>query len=105
ARAVEGYPFYSGKFIYETELRADDTAGDLVTIELPEGYRIYECVELELNGQKLGVRTFSPYIWQAGVSILKKGINQVRLTIANTLGNMLEGCYFDYDAQRTEYIK
>jgi hypothetical protein len=105
ARAVEGYPFYSGKFIYETELRVDDTIGELVTIELPEAYRIYECVELELNGRRLGLRTFSPYVWQAEVSILKKDTNQVRLTITNTLGNMLEGCYFDYDAQRTEYIK
>jgi hypothetical protein len=106
AKAVEGYPFYSGKFTFETELRIENLNGSgLFTIEIPERYRIYECVELSINGHELGVRTFSPYVWQGDVSRLKKGENQVTLTIANTLGNILEGCYYDYEAQRTVYIK
>ncbi|GHV87174.1 glycoside hydrolase [Spirochaetia bacterium] len=106
AKAVDGYPFYSGKFTFETELQIDNLNGsELFTIGIPEAYRIYECIELSINGHKLGVRTFSPYIWQGSAAWLKKGENQVIMTIANTLGNMLEGCYYDYEAQRTVYIR
>jgi hypothetical protein len=104
AGVVEGYPFYSGKFIYTMELRADDPAGNPALIELPECYNIYECVELEVNSRRLGARTFSPYVWIAEAGLLKKGSNEVKLTIANTLGNMLEGCYYNYKTQRTEFI-
>jgi hypothetical protein len=104
AKAVEGFPFYSGKFFFDMELRADNPEEyERFTIELPEKYRIYECVELSLNGNDLGVRAFSPYIWQGPASILKQ-VNKIRLTIANTLGNMLEGCYYDYDGQKTVFI-
>ena len=105
AKAVEGYPFYSGKFFFEASLHAENPAThELFTIELPEKYRIYECVELSVNGKDLGVRTFAPYLWQGSAKLLKQGPNQVKLTIANTLGNMFEGCYFDYDQQKTVFI-
>jgi hypothetical protein len=105
ARAVYGYPFYSGKFRFKTLLFADNPGShELFTVELPEKYRIYECTELSINGQKLGTRVFSPYVWQGPVTLLKNGANAVELTIANTLGNMLEGCYFDYEKQKTVFI-
>jgi hypothetical protein len=106
AKAVKGYPFYSGKFTFETELEVKETgAYEDFTLELPEKYRIYECVRLSLNGQDLGVRGFSPYIWQGKATLLKKGANQLSITIANTLGNMFEGCYYDYQEQKTVYIR
>ena len=106
SKDVEGFPFYSGKFYFDINIRIiNPLDSDLFTIELPEKYRIYDCVELSVNNQNLGPRCFSPYIWQGPAKLLKKGYNQVRLTIANTLGNMLEGCYYDYDEQKTVYIK
>jgi hypothetical protein len=106
AKAVDGYPFFSGKFTFEAELQVDTVDGyELLTIEIPEQYRIYECVELAINGHDLGVRTFSPYIWQGAAGLLNIGENHVKLTIANTLGNMLEGCYYDYDGQKTVFIR
>ena len=106
ATTVEGFPFYSGKFIFEGTLTAGDPAGyDSFEIELPESYRIYECVELEVNGEKLGARAFSPYCWSGSASLLKKGENSIRLTIANTLINMLEGSYFDYEQGMALTIK
>ncbi|MDR3192617.1 MAG: hypothetical protein LBT87_06085, partial [Treponema sp.] len=106
ARIVEGYPFYSGKFSFQTELDAENPgACEDFTIELPEKYRIYECVSLTLNGHDLGVRSFSPYIWQGKAALLKKGGNRLNLSIANTLGNMLEGCYYDYDEKKTVFIR
>ena len=111
AKAVEAYPFYSGKFFFDTSILADTgTAGDspdnydFFTVELPEKYRIYECTELTVNGRELGARCFSPYIWQGPASLLKKGKNPVRLTIINTLGNMLEASYYDYAEQKTVII-
>jgi hypothetical protein len=105
AKAVEGYPFYSGKFLFETELHVENPAGwDSFTVELPEEYRIYDCVELSVNGHMLGVRAFSPYIWQGSAGLLKQGRNSVNLVIANTLGNMLEGCYYDYEEHKTVFI-
>jgi hypothetical protein len=104
AKVVKGFPFYSGKFFFDMELSADNPKDyERFTIEIPEKYRIYECVELSLNGNDLGVRAFSPYIWQGPASILKQA-NKLRLTITNTLGNMLEGCYYDYDEQKTVFI-
>jgi hypothetical protein len=105
AKAVEGYPFYSGKFFFETEIQAENPAGcESFILELPEKYRIYECVGVSVNGTDLGVRAFSPYIWQGPGSLLRQGVNHVKLTIANTLGNMFEGCYYDYEEQRTVFI-
>jgi len=57
-------------------------------------YRIYECVGISVNGRDLGVRAFSPYIWQGPGNLLKQGGNNVKLAIANTLANMFEGCYY-----------
>jgi hypothetical protein len=106
AKAVEGYPFYSGTFSFDAELRVEDPAAwDLFTIELPDRCRIYECVGLSINGRDLGVRTFTPYLWQGPPELLKKGANPVRISITNTLGNMLEGCYYDYEARKTVYIR
>ena len=106
AGAVEGYPFYSGKFFYETELGAvNPESYELFTVELPAQYRIYECVELSVNGHDLGVRAFSPYVWQGPAKLLKPGANRVKLTIVNTLGNMFEGSYYDYEGQKTVFIE
>ena len=106
AKAVEGYPFYSGKFFFDTELLVESKGDyEFFTIELPEKYRIYECVELSINGHELGPRCFSPYVWHGSTELLKPGLNPVKLSIANTLGNMLEGCYYDYDEHKTVYIR
>jgi len=104
AKAVEGFPFYSGKISFMSELQAENPGCDFFTVEIPEKYRIYECVEISVNGRDLGVRAFSPYIWRGPAGILKQGRNEVKLTITNTLGNMFEACYYDYDVQKTVYI-
>ena len=110
-RVIEGYPFFSGKISFEMELLIDDAQlkeseknYQFFTVELPEKHRIYECVNLSVNGHDLGTRAFSPYIWQGKCEILKHGRNSVKLTIINTLGNMFEGSYFDYEAYKTVVI-
>ena len=105
AKTVSGFPFYSGKFFFETNLDIDNPGNYAqFTVELPEKYRIYECVDFSVNGIDLGVRCFSPYIWHGPASLLKKGKNPVKMAISNTLGNMLEACYFDYDEQKTIFF-
>ena len=54
-------------------------------------------MELEINGESLGVRTFTPYRWEIDGSKLKQGGNSFTLRVTNTLANMLDGRYFDYD--------
>ncbi|MCL2479928.1 MAG: hypothetical protein FWF22_10520, partial [Treponema sp.] len=105
AKAVEGFPFYSGKFYFEMQLYAENPGNyEKFSVELPEKYRIYECTELSINGHDLGVRCFSPYIWQGSAKLLKKGMNRAKFTITNTLGNMLEASYYDYEKQETVSI-
>ena len=106
AKVVTGYPFYSGKFFFTAELWAENPgAYEYFTVEIPEKYRVCECVEISLNGCDLGVRAFSPYLWRGSAKLLAEGTNQVKLTIVNTLGNMLEGCYYDYAEQKTVFIR
>ncbi|MCL2832986.1 MAG: hypothetical protein FWD78_07445 [Treponema sp.] len=105
AKAADGFSFYSGKFFFETRINAVNPGNyESFTIELPQKYQIYECVQIAVNGRDLGVRAFSPYVWQGQASLLKNGPNAVKLTIANTLGNMFEASYFDYEKQETVII-
>jgi len=106
AKAVVGYPFFSGRYIYEIEINIENIYSyDSFTIELPEKYHIYECVEISVNDYNLGPRVFSPYMWHGSLAdsagILKQGSNLIKLSITNTLSNMFEGSYFDYEKHTT----
>ena len=82
---------YSGSFDSEP-------AEGLVELRLDK--RVYDCVELEVNGEALGVRVFTPYRWFIDGGKLKKGKNAFTLRVTNTLANMLDGRYFDYDEHK-----
>ena len=94
---IEGYPYYSGTFSFNTSAHAE-TAGKHI-LSLSEK-RIYDCVDIVVNGVSAGVRAFAPYEW---VAELKAGSNNIEVKLTNTLIGMLEGGYFDYDAH--QFIK
>ena len=48
----------------------------------------------------MGVRAFTPYRWEIDGSKLKQGQNSFTLRVTNTLANMLDGRYFDYDEHK-----
>ncbi len=93
----EGFPYYSGTMAYSGSFDSEPAEG---LVELRLDKRVYDCVELEVNGEALGVRVFTPYRWFIDGGKLKKGKNAFTLRVTNTLANMLDGRYFDYDEHK-----
>jgi len=91
---AEGFPFFSGDMEYTGTFAAQKTAG---LVELRLDKKIYDCVELIVNGESLGVRAFTPYAWLIDGAKLRDGENDLVIRVTNTLANMLDGRYFDYD--------
>jgi hypothetical protein len=50
-----------------------------------------------INKVSIGVKAFTPYQWEIPKGILKAGENNLELHITNSLANMLDGTYFDYE--------
>jgi hypothetical protein len=87
---IDGYPYYSGTFTFSpaTSYQFGDYLFSL------SNKKIHDCVELIVNDISLGVRAFAPYEWSGE---LDHGNNTIEVKLTNTLINMLEGGYFDYD--------
>ena len=99
-----GFPYYSGEFRFEKnfdlrELTQADGEMDARRIPIRLGFSVpvYDCIEVELNGVSLGVKAYTPYEWYCDKSEIKDEGNRVVVRITNTLANMLDGMYFDYD--------
>lgn len=107
-----GFPYYSGTMHYEktfdirelTEEGGLAQAG-LVSVRLGFTAPVYECVEVSVNGTGLGVRAYTPYEWLCDRSNLKEKGNRIRVSVTNTLANMLDGTYFDYENHRLVSIQ
>lgn len=100
-----GFPFYSGEISFEKVFELEELTGENETGALPEeiplrlkfSKPVYDCIEVEMNGNPLGVKAYTPYEWMCRRRFLKDGKNRVTVRITNTLANMLDGTYFDYD--------
>ena len=103
----KGFPYYSGTIHYEKnfDLRELDGAcsfnhTDLVPVRLGFTTSVYDCVEVSVNGTSLGVKAYTPYVWLCDRKYLKEKENRIRVSVTNTLANMLDGTYFDYENHR-----
>lgn len=100
---VEGFPFYSGTFTFESAFTIDEEQlatykhNAVVEFTFDMGTELYQDFALLINGQSAGVRVFAPYIWQLPSGALQEGKNTVEIIVKNTLANMLDGAYFDYE--------
>lgn len=47
----------------------------------------------------------TPYVWQCPRDVLQKDENIITIAVTNTLANMLDGTYFDYDSQKLVNIE
>lgn len=94
---TEGFPYYSGTMTFSGTFDSEASKGN---VEIRLDKKVYDCVELEINGESLGVRAFTPYRWEIDGSKLKQGGNSFTLRVTNTLANMLDGRYFDYDEHK-----
>lgn len=105
SRYMPGFPYYSGKMTLKQDIV-------LHPEELPEKFALsfdfgdtcLDCLEVKLNGKSLGVRAFTPYQWDCLRSLVKQGENQIELVRVNTLANMLDGTYFDYEKHKLVQI-
>ncbi len=97
----EGFPYYSGTISYETEIYLyEEQANNTELLRFDFEDTRYDCMEVLANGKNLGVRAFTPYAFPVEKGILKSGMNQVTLKVTNTLSNMLDGTYFDYEKHK-----
>lgn len=108
-----GFPYYSGEICFEkpfdlSELMEAEAlpqqtgimAGslpDFLPLRLGFSVPVYDCIEVEVNGNPLGVKAYTPYEWECAASYLNKGRNRITVRVTNTLANMLDGTYFDYE--------
>jgi hypothetical protein len=83
----QGYPFYSGRGLYECSLHVpDDVQGQRVYLH-PQAQD--DALEVIVNGKSAGVRLWPPYTVEIS-QFLQPGENRVGIRVANTLINMLE---------------
>jgi hypothetical protein len=107
-----GFPFYSGTLHYEKtfDLKEIEGEGNLdgvntIPIRLDFATPVYDCVEVFINGTSLSVKAYTPYVWQCDTSNLKEMGNRIQVSVTNTLANMLDGTYFDYETHQLVPIK
>ena len=95
---IKGFPYYSGTFYYETVISVSPGMGQRpCMLEFDFGNSRFDCMEVLVNGRSLDVRAFTPYRWKVPEGVLAEGENRLELRVTNTLANMLDGTYFDYE--------
>ncbi|HIX15695.1 MAG TPA: hypothetical protein H9740_08255 [Candidatus Hungatella pullicola] len=102
----EGFPYYSGTLVFEKEIFIDkNQIQEPFSLTLDTEKPLYDCVEVMINGFSLGAKAYTPYLWKGERRYLKEGANLVAVKVTNTLANMLDGMYFDYDTHSLVEIK
>jgi len=99
-RYYTGYPFYAGDMSFKRSVNIS-TLPSTVTFEVAfPGWEVHDSVEVLVNGQSLGIRPWSPYVWGGASEILREGANEIEVRVTGTLIGLLEGKYFDYEQHR-----
>ncbi|TVY11008.1 glycosyl hydrolase [Paenibacillus cremeus] len=95
-RFYAGYPYFAGTHAFTRPFHVNKT-------DLAERYAIsfldwdvHDLVEVRVNGESLGVRAWSPYVWEGRTADLKDDSNELEVRVTGTLIGLLEGKYFDY---------
>jgi hypothetical protein len=97
-----GYPYYAGVLEYSrtlhmTEMDLAETGARM--LRFPD-WDVHDTVEVLLNGGRLGIRPWTPYVWEIPGSMLRVGDNELTVRVTTTLIGLLEGKYFDYEEHR-----
>jgi hypothetical protein len=91
-----GLPFYAGQVVYSRWMQLDMTRQPL-QIGIPD---LEDPVELAVNGHKVGVRAWDPFVWEIPPQWVRPGENFIEVTVSTTLLGLYEGCYYDPEHQR-----
>ncbi|MFC0211543.1 hypothetical protein ACFFK0_03600 [Paenibacillus chartarius] len=104
----EGYPFYAGVLSLTTTMAlasgAETPSGATIWRLPPELTPFYDIAELLVDGESLGVCSWTPYEWKLPPESAQSHQHSLELRLTNTLIGMLEGQYFDYEAHATKRI-
>jgi len=95
---IEGLPYYSGTCCLKKQFYVEEDKylqGSVLEFDFKNSR--YDCMEVYINKVSIGVKAFTPYQWEIPKGILKAGENNLELHITNSLANMLDGTYFDYE--------
>ncbi|WP_199613829.1 glycosyl hydrolase [Paenibacillus alkalitolerans] len=96
----EGLPYYAGTIAFRRNITLSDIP-DTDTFRLvfrDWDANFHDCAEVLVNGHSLGVRPWTPYVWEGRTDLLTKGANRIEVRVTNTLIGLLEGKWFDYEA-------
>lgn len=99
---ISGYPYYSGTLSFRKQVTIASAPGEKSFELIFDNWdaHFHECAEVLVNGRSLGVRAWTPYAWRGSGGLLRPGVNEVEVRVTNTLVNMLDGKYFDYEAHK-----
>jgi hypothetical protein len=99
---VPGYPYFAGVLEYSRTLHMAETelAGIGARMLRFPDWDVHDTVEVLLNGEKLGVRPWTPYAWEVPAGLIRNGDNKLTVRVTTTLIGLLEGKYFDYVEHR-----
>ena len=95
---INGIPYYSGTISLEDKADFPQISEDEFYLELDLPKPVYDCMEVLINGHSLGVKAYTPYRWNCRKEFLENEENRVEVKVTNTLANMLDGDYFDYES-------
>lgn len=93
-----GHPYFAGTMSFSRSFEApfiqDSDEFELTLANLDPEF--HESAEVLVNGQSLGVCTWSPYRWTGPAKLLLPADNKIEVRVTNTLIGLLEGKYFNY---------
>ncbi|MEM1582925.1 MAG: glycosyl hydrolase [Candidatus Bathyarchaeia archaeon] len=84
----QGFPYYSGTIIYETEIEIPSLTSDKkVLLDCGD---VRDVLEVVVNNESCGIRLWQPYIIDVTRN-LKSGRNKIELKVTNTAANIIKG--------------
>ena len=89
----QGYPYFSGSIEYRQQVYLDDAFISNCRCML-EAEDVREIGLLRINGETVGLRPWKPHRWDI-TDFIKKGENDIRIRVWNTLTNLLDLKDFD----------
>lgn len=100
----DGYPYYAGTMSFSRSIHLDRLPHTKrFAVHFPD-WMPKDLAEVLLNGESLGIRPWSPYIWEGDSGVLRQGDNLLEVRLTGTLIGLLEGKYFDYRKHRVEPV-
>ncbi|MFC5448921.1 glycosyl hydrolase [Paenibacillus aestuarii] len=99
-RYYAGYPYYAGDMSFKRAMSLSSLPSAAMFEVMFPGWDVHDSVEVLVNGQSLGLRPWSPYVWSGQSAILREGENEIEVRVTGTLIGLLEGKYFDYEQHR-----